>query len=243
MLLWKDDWDVISPELYSKGHIDCYVILPDGLKWRFTDCQLSDLGCSGPLLTWNNRQDGVGNIQERLDRFVCDSIWMELFSGAEVENCEFSHSDHCPTTELWGYEKALEEWSWEKLGRWRIRLKESQKKLERLYGTSPGEGMMAEIRKLEKDIEILLYREEAYWKQWSRADWLVERDRNTKYFHNKASNRKKKNSITKIRDRNGCWVEGEDAILPMLEEYFNDVFQSYRLSVDELEAATRHNHS
>ncbi|TXG72490.1 hypothetical protein EZV62_001069 [Acer yangbiense] len=37
------------------------------------DCDLSDVGCSGPFLTWNNRREGKGNVQERLDRFLANT--------------------------------------------------------------------------------------------------------------------------------------------------------------------------
>lgn len=49
-----------------------------------------------PLMTWNNSQDGLDNIQERLDRIVADPDWFSLFHRAEVLHSDFDHSDHRP---------------------------------------------------------------------------------------------------------------------------------------------------
>ncbi|PON41504.1 Endonuclease/exonuclease/phosphatase [Trema orientale] len=60
------------------------------------DCDLNDLGFSGFLVTWNNKQESTSNIQERLDRFIGSSSWQSLFPWAHVEHGEFFQSDHCP---------------------------------------------------------------------------------------------------------------------------------------------------
>lgn len=52
-----------------------------------------------------------------------------------------------------------------------------------------------ETRKLETQVNNMLIEEEMYWKQRSKTDWLREGDKNTKFFHSKASARKRKNKI------------------------------------------------
>lgn len=73
-------------------------------------------------------------------------------------------------------------------------------------------------------IDNLLVDEEIYWKQWSRADWLKERDKNTKFFHAKASARKRKNWIRGIRYESDKWTEEPEEIKRMFCDHFDNLF-------------------
>lgn len=66
--------------------------------------------------------------------------------------------------------------------------------------------------------------EELFWKQKSRAIWLREGDRNTKFFHAKTKQRRARNRITKLMDSLGNWVETEDGIESLATAYFDSLF-------------------
>ncbi|KAE8801233.1 Serine/threonine-protein kinase-like protein ACR4 [Hordeum vulgare] len=65
-------------------------------------------------------------------------------------------------------------------------------------------------QKLHIEIEDILEKEEPYWMQRGRADWLAKGDQNTGFFHRAANGRKKRNAIMKIKEPNGDWVEELD---------------------------------
>lgn len=66
--------------------------------------------------------------------------------------------------------------------------------------------------------------EEIFWRQKSRAIWLREGDRNTKYFHAKTKQCRARNRITKLKNSMGVWVETEEGIEQVAVEYFEDLF-------------------
>ncbi|PON53002.1 REJ domain containing protein [Parasponia andersonii] len=53
------------------------------------DCNSEIMGFSGPKLTWDNRQEGIHDIQERLDRFTASSSRLSLFANARLLNLDF----------------------------------------------------------------------------------------------------------------------------------------------------------
>lgn len=69
-------------------------------------------------------------------------------------------------------------------------------------------------------------KEEARWKQRSCLSWLREGDRNTRYFHNHASKRHRKNWIISITDSSGQWVTNQQLINRSFLQYFQTLFTS-----------------
>ncbi|XP_060961202.1 uncharacterized protein LOC133031689 [Cannabis sativa] len=119
-------------------------------------------------------------------------------------------------------------------------VRETQKQLDGLLSVTPPLVRMDEVKRLETKLNDLLSREECYWKLRSRADWLALSDRNTKYFHNKATGRKKKNAIVEMMTEDGRKLSLEEDIVSEIERYFGTVFSSASPSVQQVENGITH---
>ncbi|KAA3488442.1 reverse transcriptase [Gossypium australe] len=69
-------------------------------------------------------------------------------------------------------------------------------------------------------------REEIYWEQRARANWLKNRDRNTAFFHKFASQRKRLNRISCLEDSDGRIVEGDVGVGRIAHDYFVNLFST-----------------
>ena len=77
---------------------------------------------------------------------------------------------------------------------------------------------------MKKEINELLDGEEVWWQQRSRVQWLGEGDRNTKYFHNHASERRRKNTISGLWNENGIWCESKESVAATAISYFKNIY-------------------
>ncbi|XP_075644932.1 uncharacterized protein LOC142615901 [Castanea sativa] len=80
-----------------------------------------------------------------------------------------------------------------------------------------------------KKLDDMLFKQEIYWAQRSRIAWLKHGDKNTKFFHSKASQRWRRNMIHGVRDQQNIWVDEVDDIANMAMDYFENLFSSVML--------------
>lgn len=69
----------------------------DRFREALEGCDLHDLGFTGDVFTWRNKQFREKDyIRERLDRAVANGAWRECFPLVHVKNGDHFHSDHRP---------------------------------------------------------------------------------------------------------------------------------------------------
>jgi len=62
------------------------------------------------------------------------------------------------------------------------------------------------------------------WHQRSKIHWYREGDRNTKFFHARASDRRKKNTILGLWNNEGIWCDDKDSIVATAVSYFQNIY-------------------
>ena len=84
-------------------------------------------------------------------------------------------------------------------------------------------GLNCKIRELKSEVNFLLNKEARLWSQRS-VFWLKNGDNNTKFFHNKATKRHRKNSIRGIFYESNSWQDQPNEIVGALLKYYHEFF-------------------
>jgi hypothetical protein len=120
----------------------------------------------------------------------------------------------------------LTDWSKNILGDLDERISKVKKELEMWRRKGICSEQVRRESLLRYKLDRLEEQKNTYWKQWAHVKWMKEGDRNTKYFHSVASERRRVNKIKKLRREDGSVVEEEGAKKEVVTNYFINLFSS-----------------
>lgn len=63
------------------------------------------------------------------------------------------------------------------------------------------------------------------WFQRSRAKWMIDGNRNTRYYHLKVVNRRRKKHIVMLKDNEFKWIEKEEKLKELVNNFYKDIFK------------------
>ncbi|CAN6558737.1 unnamed protein product [Malus baccata var. baccata] len=189
---------------------------------------LVDLGFNGPKFTWRGMRYG-NLVEERLDRAAANVLWQNLWPHTSVLHETAICSDHCPIVvlsqsvarrgkRLFRFEAR------NKFNRRGLEIEELVQQLDSLQ--HHWEDNAEEIHVVSNRIDQLREQEELYWMQRSRVNWLREGDANTVFFHHTTLQRRRVNSIVKLNDVDGSWVDDSRRVSVLVEEHFKSLYTS-----------------
>ena len=82
----------------------------------------------------------------------------------------------------------------------------------------------AHLSSLKAQLQLQYRLEEEFWRMKSRVLWLQAGDRNTKFFHAKAKQRRNYNRISYIQDEKGKIITKAKDIFKHIESYFKSLY-------------------
>lgn len=86
----------------------------------------------------------------------------------------------------------------------------------------------ATLVNLKQELAGLLVTEEKLWQQRSKTHWMKSGDTNSRYFHNRASQRLR-NQILGLRNSNGVMCMGDDNVAGLLENFYKELVTTSNL--------------
>ena len=99
----------------------------------------------------------------------------------------------------------LKSWSKDHFGNVKNQIAKKNESLWKAEEVTAKGGNYDAVITLRRELNILLDKESQMWRQRSRTQWVAKGDKNTKYFHEVATQRKRSNFIKGVRDANGVW--------------------------------------
>ncbi|MCH83403.1 hypothetical protein A2U01_0004223, partial [Trifolium medium] len=184
------------------------LVYPDGFVKVLPRLEFSD---HHPLLIVP-----IGEAHPRIPRqFKFESAWLLDESYSDMLR-EHWNDDALVSDNLSEIKSNVHQWKTNTFDKILIKKKRIMARLDgiqrALHNGNRNKGLWALEIKLNKELSETLQKEELMWFQRSRAKWLMDGDRNTRYYHLKTVNRRRRNNIVMLKDVNGSWVEDSETL-------------------------------
>ncbi|XP_019166699.1 PREDICTED: uncharacterized protein LOC109162453 [Ipomoea nil] len=138
-------------------------------------------------------------------------------------------------TKLKNLRMELKKWNWETFGNIFEKVKEQEEKMETVekgLQNDPSENNLILYKKTQAEMKKALTVEEKYWQQKAHMQWVVEGEKNTRYFHGMVRERRRKQTIHKIKNEKGKWVEEQEQIANLAVGFYQKLFEAEETQLD-----------
>ncbi|KAK2451297.1 hypothetical protein QL285_010365 [Trifolium repens] len=199
-------------------------------KWRvsFPDCCVKvlarvDFSDHHPLLIIP--RNAPHPIAPRQFRF--ESAWLLESSYNEMIVASWKHDQSVPNN-LLKVQNEVKKWRFDTFDQVLHKKKSIMARIDGIQRSiqngSSARGNWKLERKLQNELREILKKEEMMWFQRSRAKWLIDGDQNTRYYHLKTINRRRKNNILMLKNSEGHWIEDVNEMHGMVSEFYHHLF-------------------
>jgi hypothetical protein len=121
---------------------------------------------------------------------------------------------------------SIKSWSRNVFGSVQREIKRLKERLAEAKESSLISGDSQGVRAIERELHEHFEREEIMFRQRSRVNWLHAGDRNTRYFQNRASHRRRKNTIKDLRDPNGRRLTTDEEMRELARTFYSNLYRS-----------------
>ncbi|KAA3469397.1 reverse transcriptase [Gossypium australe] len=83
---------------------------------------------------------------------------------------------------------------------------------------------LEEILEVQLGLNLEADKDEIFWEQRAKINWLKHGDRNTSFFHRSAISRHARNRITGFESAEGRWVSRPDVMLTKAVKFFGELY-------------------
>ncbi|XP_061336789.1 uncharacterized protein LOC133283880 [Gastrolobium bilobum] len=195
------------------------------------DCELGNIGFKGPSFTWKR-----GQVFERLDKAAANSTWVSAFPDRYIMHLSYFSSDHRPLL-LWGGVRWVEasarfrveasfwhEHSFKEIIRKKFRLHARLLGIDVELQRQPSSTLEFLYRQLWDELNGIYIKEELVWFQRSRQKWLVDGDRNTRFYHSTTLTCKRRNKILSLKNEMGEWITKPGELKNMVLDFYRKLY-------------------
>jgi hypothetical protein len=204
------------------------LMFPDGYVKVLPRVDFSD---HHPILI--SPADGSHPIAPKQFRF--ESAWLLEDSYMSMLN-DCWNGDAAIHHKLYNFQKNVKKWKWDTLDQVLRQKKNIMARLAGIqnciYNGNRYGGFRRLEKKLQRELHDILKKEELMWFKRSRAQWLNDGDRNTRYYHVKTVNRRRRNNIVMLRDTSGNWTDNAAQLQGMVNDFYKHLFALEHTSND-----------
>ena len=87
-------------------------------------------------------------------------------------------------------------------------------------------GQNFQLKELMLELNNLMDKEARMWLQRSKVQWAKYGDRNLKYFHARATQRLRRNSIHALKKGDGTWCQNQEEVTDSIVAYYQELYNS-----------------